>query len=148
MAQVILQKPSEVNALHLGLDRLGGTPGDYIVEVGGENPNYLMVRTALEGVAQESLATFVNGHNSLTMTASKNTITADDVDTATLIMNAVSEVTYRVFGSGMLLDFDGTLTPNSGVVTYAFKTPVADQYLIEFQVGTATGYQRVEAING
>lgn len=101
---------------------------------------------------QEAAWEIADGHNTLSVMSDKTAIEADDTEVATITMASGGNVSYKVYGADGSVDFEndpGTpLVPVGGIVTYQFKTPIADRYTVEFIVGNATGYVEVEAIDG
>jgi hypothetical protein len=101
-----------------------------------------------EASAQQRLdgTALVEGHDTLDIQTNKTTITADDIDTATLTLSSGVSVTYNIYNSTDGIDFWGTLNPSGGVISAPFKTPLADTYTIEILAGTASGYIQIEAL--
>lgn len=92
---------------------------------------------------QAAVQNVIDGHNTLTLSATLSSITADGVQETVITSAGLNSFDYRVWRNGAIV-LSGSINDGS----LDFSTNEAGVYLVEFIDGTSTGYKEITATNG
>lgn len=125
-----------------GTALLGVANGAYGIQVVWESEPAQEVIDALDAM--------LAAYNSLVVQADKTTITADDVDEATIRVATAQNVAYEVYANGYIDVYaSGTAASEGGEATLIFTAPAAGTYqinVVETGGAHASGTISIEAV--